>query len=66
MYLPALTIGTGTLKQGKFTNVSAAARAVIGAGTGKKLAPAGFAQIVIGFANALFTVDADRRPKELI
>lgn len=66
MNLPALAIGTNTLKDGVSTGVSAAVRAVIAACAAQKLVPAILAQILIGFANASLTVDADRRPEELI
>jgi len=66
VHFPALAIGTGAFKQGESTGISAAARAVIGARAGQKLAPAIFAQAVIGFTNASLTVDADRRPEKMI
>jgi hypothetical protein len=64
--LLALAIGTDPFKYGVFTDVSAAAPAVIGHGAGKKLLPAAFAQILVGFTNAFFAVDTNRRPEKMI
>ena len=66
IYLFALTIGTNTLKEGIFTDVAAAARAVISAGGEQKLVPAVFAQIFFGFTNSFSAIDADRRPSKLV
>ena len=66
MYFFSLAIGTNALKDGVSTGVSPAARTVIAACAAQQLVPAIFAQTLIGFANASLTVDADRRPEELI
>jgi len=66
MYFFALAIGTGAFEQGVSAGVSAAARAIIGGGTGQELAPAIFAQVIVGFADALAAVDADCRPEQLV
>ena len=62
----ALAIGTDASNNGISAGVLAAARAVIGPCTGQKLAPAIFAQILVGLANALLAVDAHCRPEKLV
>jgi hypothetical protein len=61
-----LTIGAGAVNYSELTRIPPATRAIIASRVEKKLVPAVFAYGVIGFADALLTVDADRRPKELI
>ena len=66
MYFFALAVGAETFQQGELTGISAAARAVVGTGAGKKLVPAILAQAIVGFTNAFAAIDADWGPKELV
>ncbi len=65
-YFFALAVGAETFQQGEFTDISAAARAVIGTGADQKLLPAILAQAIVGFTNAFAAIDADWGPKELV
>jgi len=66
VYFFALAIGTSASKDGISAGVSAAARAVIAACAAQQLVPAILAQILVALADALLTVDADRRPEKLV
>jgi hypothetical protein len=66
MNLLTLAVGTIAVNQSVSARISPAASAVITCRAEKKLVPAVFAQIRIRFANALLTVDTDRRPKQMI
>ncbi len=62
----AQTIGAGAFQQCKFTDISAAAPAVIGAHAGQKLVPAVLAQVVISFTDVFAAIDTYCWPKKLV
>ena len=66
MNLLILTTGARAINYSEFTYIPSTVRAVVARRAEKKLIPAFSAQGVVGFADALFAVDANRRPKELI
>jgi hypothetical protein len=66
MYLVALTIGTSASQQSEFTYVFSAPPAVIAPRAEKKLIPAVFAEIFVGFADIFAAVDTDRRPEKMV
>jgi hypothetical protein len=66
MNLLTLTIGTSTVNQSVSARIFTAVPAVITCRAENKLVPAVFAQSDIYFANALLTVDTNRRPKQMI
>jgi hypothetical protein len=63
MNLLALAVGTIAINQSISARIFTAVPAVITCRAEKKLVPAVFAQSIVGFADALLTVNADRRPK---
>jgi len=65
-YFFALAIRAETFQHGEFTDISAAAWAVIGTCAGQKLVPAILAQAIVGFADTFAAIDADWGPKELV
>jgi hypothetical protein len=65
-HFPALAVGTRSCQQGKPAGIAAAAPAVIPPGARQKLVPAVFAQVLVGFADAFATVDANGGPEELV
>lgn len=62
----ALTVRAATGQQAELACIPPAARAIIACGAEKKLIPAITAQILVCFANALKTIHADCRPKEVV
>jgi hypothetical protein len=66
MNLLTLAVGTIAVNQSVSARISPAAPAVITCRAEKKLLPAVFAQSVVCFADALLTVNANRRPKQMI
>jgi hypothetical protein len=63
MNLLTLAVGTIAVNHSVSARISPAAPAVITCCAEKKLVPAVFAQSIIYLADALLTIDADRRPK---
>jgi hypothetical protein len=66
MNLLILAIGANAVNYSEFTHITAASRTIIARRAEKKFVPAVFTESVVGFADALPAIYADRRPKEVI